>query len=410
MDDRQVTYWGRDDGASTERGGMLVVALFMTVFAIGVVVSGTMTIASNKSRIETSFLLTGQASEFARSGMTEAMNWFRRQPTQPVGSFAPQLDASADPPVLDTEDPTIGLVREFRITGNIFGRYEVWKRWDADPDVDRKAWRRQLQVEDVSAERGSGTPGTTWKIRCRGLVYERRDESKSFREYPNRVIATETLVSEMSRMAFALPGQAAICASQGSNIDIRTNARIDGGPVGVGAYYPAGTGSPTIATDGKVDGVQPLAPTLFYDDSTSYVFGVTDERLNAMADLYLTKAVDFPARVRSGTMIVLDSASAVRFTKARPLRGYGIVVVRGDVVIEPGSSSFFFGVLFVDGSLTVNAPCLIRGAVVAKGKITALGVGDFVDIVYDDRIIQDIQLTLANYRTSRAPRRRIRRE
>lgn len=391
---------------NTERGGVLVMALFLTIFSIGVVVSGTMTMKSNRTRIETSFLLSGQASGFARSGMTEAISWFRAQRIQPVATFAPQLDPSADPPVLDTEDPDIGLVREFRITGDLFGRYEVWKEWDTDPDPVRSRWRDQLKIQDVSAKRGNGTPGMTWRLMSTGYVFVKRDPAKGYREYPNRVIASETLESEISRMAFALPGQAAICAQKGGDINIGTNARVSGGADGAGTYYPSSTGTPAVATDGSLDGVQPLAPTSFYDDSTAYMFGVSDAKLNSMADQYLTNNTDFPAMLPAGTMTILDAPSEIHFDAARPLSGAGIVVIRGDVSIDAGSSSVFRGVLIVVGDLTIKAPCLIHGAVVATGKVALSGIGDYVDIAYHDDAINDIQMTMANYRVSRAPRLR----
>ena len=72
--------------------------------------------------------------------------------------------------------------------------------------------------------------------------------------------------------------------------------------------------------------------------------------------------------------------------------------------------SFFFGLLYVDGNLTINAPCTIRGAVITTGEFLAQGTGDFVDIVYDDWVINYMQTTMANYRTSRAARRRVQRD
>ena len=69
------------------------------------------------------------------------MGWFRKSPTQPVATFAPVRNLSVSPQILETNDPDIGLMREFQISGPIWGRYEVWKQWDADPDPVRLAWR-----------------------------------------------------------------------------------------------------------------------------------------------------------------------------------------------------------------------------------------------------------------------------
>ena len=189
-------------------------------------------------------------------------------------------------------------------------------------------------------------------------------------------------------------------------MDLQSNVRVDGGADGVGLYYPVGTGDPSVQTPNTLDGVQPSATTSFYDDSPKYVFGVPATRLNSMADLYLTDPADFPAEVSFGTVTVLETATPIVFTNARPLKGFGMVVIRGDVVIETGSSSIFLGLLYVDGNLTMNAPCSIKGAIIVTGSLLAKGSGDYVDVLYDDAVINQMQLTMANYRISRSPRRR----
>ena len=57
-----------------EQGGALIMSLFLTIFVVGIVVTGTSVLKSNRARTETAFLLTGQAAQFARSGLTDAIN------------------------------------------------------------------------------------------------------------------------------------------------------------------------------------------------------------------------------------------------------------------------------------------------------------------------------------------------
>jgi hypothetical protein len=383
-------------------------SLFLTIFVVGIVVTGTSVLKSNRARTETAFLLTGQAAQFARSGLTDAINWFRRQPTQPVLDFAPQLDTGADPQVLDTEDPDIGLVREFRISGSVWGRYEVWKRWDADPDVDRFTWRQKMQVDDVSLQRGRQSLGSVWRLRCVGYVFDRRDASKGFRERPNRVMATEVLEAEISRLAFALPGQSSICARRGDSIRVKKNGRILGGSDGAGVFYPSGTGDPQVESGGEITGVPATASGTEYNDSIDYVFGVTDDGLRSMADNHLTDANDFPPVLPDGSITVLEGANInINFNSSRPLAGSGIVVIRGNVTISPGSAGFFSGLLYVEGNLDVHAPTQLRGAVIVTGNMTIQGIGDFADIIYDDNTITALQQVLSHYRRARSARRRV---
>ena len=84
----------RPTGAE-ERGAALVLALMFTMIAAGIVYSGTILQRSNRTKVRTAFRMNSQALQFARAGMTEAVNWYRRQDTQPVLDFEPRLDTQA---------------------------------------------------------------------------------------------------------------------------------------------------------------------------------------------------------------------------------------------------------------------------------------------------------------------------
>lgn len=392
-------------------GSALVIALLLTITLVGVVVTGSSMLQSNRNRAETSFLVTGQAAEFARSGLIEVVNWFRRQPMQPVLTFAPVLDESVDPKVLDTEDPDIGLMREFRITGRLWGRYEVWKRWDADPDPSRLAWRNQVRVDDVSLMRGRSTSGNVWRVRSVGYIYDRRDPNVSFRSHPNRIVASEILEAEISRLSIALPGQAALCASRGDNVTVKKNGRVLGGSVAAGIFYPQGTGSPTLEAGSEVTGVPDLSPSVVYDASIEYVFGVSQDGLQAMSDLYVDDVANFPSPLPPASMTVLnDPGATLNFGSSFKLQGSGIVVIKANVKMSAGSLSFFDGLLYIDGDLELHAPFVLKGAFIVTGDITVQGVADFGDLLYDDATLGLVQENLASYRISRPARRKMQTE
>ena len=69
-----------------------------------------------------------------------------------------------------------------------------------------------------------------------------------------------------------------------------------------------------------------------------YVFGVSDQGLRSMANSYLTDASNFPSPVPDGSITVLDGAN-ITFSSSKPLKGRGIVVIRGQVTINPGSAA-----------------------------------------------------------------------
>ena len=388
-----------------QQGTALILALFFAVISTGIVAAGSIYLKSTRTRTTTNFQVYSQANQFARSGLTEALSWFRRQSTQPVLVFAPVVDENATPPISDTIDADLGIVREFRIFGNQWGRYEVWKEWDSDPDTERAEWRTNLKAEDISNQKGLGTSGSSWRVRSVGYLYENNDSTKSFRDKPNRIVASRMLESEILRMKISPPGQAALSVGDGNSAHVNTNGRISGGSTGAGIFYPQDTGTPTTGppSQNRVTGLPRLATTDSYDDSYRGVFGITYEEIRSIANTYATTANDFPSPIPTNTIVVAEMSS-LHFDAARPLQGTGLVVVKGNVVINPGSNSSFTGFLYVDGNLTMRAPSEILGAVVVTGNMTLQGSGDYATITFDDDALTALRLEIGQYRLSGAIR------
>ncbi len=387
---------GRPTG---EDGTVLVIALFMIILAMGMSISTLTYLAANRKKSDTDFAVDGQAIQLARAALTETTNWFRRQPAQPVTTFAPVLDDTADPAVLDTDDPEIGLVREFRIGGNLWGRYEVWRSGVADADPDRAALRSYLASEDITSERGGVAAGSMWRVRSVGYVFHRRSAAAAFDEQPNHVVAVAILESEIRRLTIALPAAAALCIGDGNRATINTYGRVSGGDGG-GIAYPQGSGRPNQGPAGanRVTGTPATAPIPDYDDSLETVFGSSFDELAGLADFVVTRDGDFPSPVPGGSLIVAD-VSSLHFDGSRPLNGSGIVVVRGNVVIGAGSASSFSGILYVDGNLQVRQPSEIRGSVVVTGTCTVQGSSDYATLIYDAAAVSSMQLRLSRYRS-----------
>ena len=361
---------------------------------------------AHREKAEVHFARYAQATQLARSGVTEALGWFRKQSAQPVAAFAPVLDPLASPPVLDTDDPDIGIVREFRISGTTWGRWEVWKEWAADPDASRAAWRQRVQATDISPMRQLG-PGGAWQLRSVGFVYDKRDDTVPYNQYPNVVVATEILETEIRRLSLAPPGQAALNTRRGVNVTVNTSGRVYGGPTGTGIYYPQGTGTPNDGggTAARVTGNPPRASTPSYDDSFQAVFGVGRDALEAMADDVITDMTNFPDELPQNSVVFVKIPS-LKFDASQPLRSTGsILVVEGNMTLIPGNLSTFSGLLYVDGNLTIREPCEFKGSIVVTGNTTIQGSADFADVYYDDDILNNLRLAVGNYRISGALRK-----
>jgi hypothetical protein len=390
-------------GRESERGTAIIIALIFTVIVAGIVATGTVNIDSHRRINKVNYLAKSQALATARSGLSDALGWLRRQTSQPVLNFEPQLNPAANPPVLDTLDPDVGIVREFRITDDLWARYEVWKQWPSDPDPTRLAWRQQYDCRDISAARGAPSNGAIWRLRSVGYVYTRRNANVRFDQAPNRVLASEYVETEARRLVIKLPGQSALCVNDGNSCHINTNGRIIGGGAGAGIYYPAGTGTPTTgpANQNRVTGTPALSTTSSYDDSYEGVFGISLAELKAMADHNLTSLANFP-RPLSGMPIVVVEAASMQFDTATPLSGAGLVILRGNVTINPGSNSNFSGMLYVEGNLIIRSPSEVRGAIVCTGNVNIQGSSDFSNVFYDDAALSALQQAFGSYDFSNA--------
>ncbi len=392
-----------------ERGVALIVALFFTIVVAATVAVGALSLHAHRIETQTAFLADTQALQTARSGLSDALGWLRRQTSQPVLNFHPVLDPLADPPIYDTLDEDIGIVREFKITGDIWARYEVWKDWPTDPDSERLALRQRYRCQDISIMRGSPSNGAVWQLRSVGYVYLRRDDSVAYDQPPNRVLASEFIGTEARRLVLNLPGQAAVNVDDGNGCHINTNGRIYGGATAAGIYYPQGTGTPTTgpAGDMRVTGTPSLAPTTNYDGSFETMFGLTLSELKAMADYVLVDTTGLPNPIL-GTPLIVIEGSSIQFDASHPLSGNGIVICIGNVQIQNGSNSNFSGLLYVDGNLTMRAPSEIRGAVVCSGNMTIQGQPDYATVFYDQGALDALQQAFGSYNfsnTRQLPRR-----
>jgi hypothetical protein len=390
-----------DRGA--ERGTALILSLLFTIIAMGIVFSGSLIMQANQQRTETSFRLNAQATQFARAGITDTLSWFRRQTSQPVTDFEPILDTLSVPPIFDTADPDVGIVREFLIGGSIWGRYEIWKEWGADPEPARLLRRQQQQVVDISASRGQ-PPGNAWRLRATGSIYRRFDDMVPLDQSPNVRLAVRSLETEIKRLRLAPPGQAAVCIRDGGSATVGLNGRVIGGAAAGISYSDEPTmTAPSAATLSRVTG-SPRESTLpGYDDSPEAVFGLPYADLVSIADDLITNPVDFPSPLPTNSVLVVNTPS-ITFDASRPLTGTGVVYVQGNVTIDVGSSSVFNGLLYVDGDVVMRAPSEINGALVVTGTLDMSGVGDFATIQYDDGVLSALRVEIGNYRLSGAIR------
>lgn len=405
----------RDD---RERGSLLVWAAFVMLVILGLVATGVQNEAAHDRFARTELASAGQARAVADAGVVDAYAWFRRQQVQPVTGFAPRRDLAAVPSVNETDDPSVGLVREYEILPSLWGRYEVRLTRAPEPFVDSDGdgrhdtgesytdtdgngrWDDGAGTRDVSLERGLPGLGAVWLIESRGLLYDRQRPDLPLGTPPNDVRASARVSSEVRRLTIIPPASAALCAAAGSSLTVGSRGRVRGGAGGAGLAYPQGSGTPILLAGSEVTGTPASSPVPDYVASLEAVFGVGEAELRSMADISTADPDAVPAPLPSHALIVIEGN--ITFDADRPLRGTGVVVVLGNCTVASGSNSWFSGLLWVGGTLTVRAPCYLRGVLIAGGTVDVRGTGgDLAEIEHDDGVLSELLSLMGQYRHSK---------
>lgn len=366
----------------SERGSGLMLAILVVATMFTLIATSFIFLQQAKVSIHRQLSYDGQTLNAAQAGLIDGISWFRRQQVQPVGSFSPVRDLSSSPPINDTDDASIGLVREYEISdlGNVWGRYEV----------------RVTETDDVSDKRGKNSTGAVWELTSHGIVYVRRDESQSFDQYPNSVITRAVARSEIQRLTLVPPANAAINAQRGDAVNTQSKTRVFGNG-NVGIAYPPSTGSPVVG--GLLAGSPTQSNASPYNDSILSVFGVTRQELVGMADVRVSSVSDLPPQIPDMAIVVINGNAT--FDSARPLRGVGVLVVFGSLTIASNSASVFNGLIYVEDDYVQGAPSSVTGSIIVGGDVDINGASDFSEVNYDGGILTQIQRHLGQYRFTR---------
>ena len=387
------------DKGRRERGSALTWALFFVVVVSGMIVSHTIYLAANRRDMDVRFRQSALSTSFARSGALDALGWFQKQGVQPVLNFTPRRETEANPPIEDTIDPTLGLVREFEIRGGLWGRYEI----------------RKTEVADVSELRGlTKGSGSVWDITARGYLYQRRDAGAPFDSGANRIVAMTSLRTELRGIAMVAPSQATICVSRPDQLEVGPYAVIDGGSRPAVAH-PTGVLPVAATLVGLLLGAPAVQAVSGYDDTPRKVFKMGLEELGPMADVMIkqddvyvdpiTLLADGYARIKSkvADYSVIFSGKDLRLDNTRPLKGKVLLVVRGNLDVPGGGANRAGGILYVTGDASIEGPFAFRGIVIVGGrlKLGQTGAGK-VQISYDSSVLDSLRDRIGRYRFARA--------
>lgn len=368
---------------STKKGVILLTIIVISILLFAVISFTYSIIKNTETNLDLELGYHSQTMNIARAGLADALSYFRRQTTQPVTTFSPQLDPGAEPPINETDDPSIGIVREFEVCGltKVWGRYEVPKEL----------------TKDISSERGNLGAGTVWEITSIGYTYVKNQDGISYDTPPNRILYKIKMTTEIRRLTIVPPSLAAICTQRPQQTEIGNRAKV-AGYEGVGIVYPAGVGTPNI--QGEVTGTPATSALDPYYDSVEYVFGVSESELRAMADINVASGNELPNPIPEWTLVFIDGNAT--FNDDRPLSTTALIYCTGDLTINENSNSFFNGLIYVKGSYEQNAPSLIKGCIISTGNnLKIQGSGDYSEVNCDQGIIDELMRRMGQYRFSK---------
>ena len=368
------------------RQGVILVWMMLSVtILLGAIIAGLTVIQSTNASLESHMQYYGQASAMAKAGLLDCLAWFRRQTTQPVITFNPQRDMIALPPVNDTDDDAIGIVRELEVCQSA----DIWGRYEVDKTI----------VTDISSQRGMTSNGAIWYIESKGIIYVRRNAALNYNVYPNEVLGEIRLATEIRRVSIVLPGSSALCTGDPGQTNIGNNSKIRGMSQ-MGIVYPPAMGTPTIAGGATVTGTLGATSMVSpYNDECIDVFGMSEAELRAIADYYVSSIDDLPDPIPDYKIVYFEGNPS--FNSSHPLKGTGIFYCTGNLNLAANSGSSYNGIIYAASNYVQAAPSMISGSVITKSLTQVLSTGDTAEIDYDASVINQVQTYTGQYRLAK---------
>lgn len=355
-----------------------------------------------------------QAKNVARAGLVEAHLWFRKQSAQPVAKLAPDSDSifkpldTGIPETRDTLDPVIGLVKEYSLneTSHLWARFEVPRQEAGYTSFTDSSYIADA-VHDISDRRIPGAKrgdGVAWSLLSRGTVYLRKDPSLPFNQAPNVVLAHSRATTEIRRLDLKLP-IAAVVVNNSAGITLTTNARMNGGGVGLGLgrFNGVEIDLGSLDSSSQISGspVQDVVTDPAALDVQGFFGVVSDQDLKRMADIVVSNVSQLPTPYPSMSLVFIDGNADFSDT-GHVLQGGGILYVKGNLKLPASANTLFSGVIFVDGDVDIKAPALISGALLVKGSLKMGGLTSVAEVDYDPGIINTLVRQIGQYREDRS--------
>jgi hypothetical protein len=367
----------------------------------------------------------------------------------PDSGFFPTYDI--DPNKRDTDDEKLGMIQDIEIdkSTKLFGTFVVKRQVkNNDPNTTGGSFNNNVadSVHDVSILRSvssSNPKGKIWRLNSTGYLYIRNNYDKltdnSYactydnrrRTITNTGVVTYTSDStcnnsylseskasvDIQRISLNSNSYGAVLIQNPTKVTVGTGTSIKGGSrpgvIHKASSLPSNNTRITGAGDTVGSIVTGFKKDLSLNISTANLLSLEETELKGLADQNETSLSQLKRGDKKslGSYQIIcitpknitynDSTYEVVFDQNNPLKGSGIMFIDGDVKITNDSSSLFSGILYVKGSLRIEANNEITGAVVlgnTNSKLDLVGTGGSAVIEYSPQVMSNISKRMAKYR------------
>lgn len=275
--------------------------------------------------------------------------------------------------VLESEEPKIGVVRNFDVMGKTLDidpvTHEILNGY-GDLKVRYEVWERM--VEDYSKETGYdfNDSGRIWAAKSIGIVYK-VNLVNGIEEMETLSTVVQTRMYKKPNINF--PDKSALYNTNPNGfITLNANAQVinngDPNTVWSGLYGKQENIGQAHAGGNVIDfgyGDAPLKSLAPMDFQT--VFGMDETQMKEFADVYITDLTDprlYTPLMDSEIRYVVGNVS---YTTTKPLFGNGLLIVDGKIDVS-GIGHKFDGIVWSTGEVNITAGGYIKGCVVAGTK------------------------------------------
>jgi hypothetical protein len=235
-----------------------------------------------------------------------------------------------------------------------------------------------------------------------GYIYKQLDSTKAYNVAPNKVLASAQMSTVIRKMGLIMPANSAAIATTMTSIKAVSRGRIYGqgsfcaSAVNAGGG-PVSSGSPVgvFSQAGCVNG------TNLPDISENFVFGLAGPTdVKSVADYIGTQAapINFQGSYKlayyEGNVTYDPASTNVLLQK---LNGSGILYVNGNLTIVDGTNSFYDGLVYATGAVTIGIACEVQGSVIGRNGVvvgnTGALTGDNANLYYgSSQLTKAVQL------------------